>query len=389
MDDKSNYKMSIELIGDVDRRDFLRASAAFGFTAAVTAAAAGTLGSSEAVAQTAKEEKERQAAAKHTMTIGTAYRIGTTRSYPIMQLNLKENIQNLTNGKIYVKLGPGGQLGVGTKLAEKVQSGTIQAAQHSLSNFAPFASAVDLINLPYWCGENQKFVNLVTSDIWEKEVNSRVRAKGFKPLFYFCIDPRTAAKRRGLDDKPFKTPEDLKGIKFRVPGSKILQQFYRLIGSNPTPVAWGETPTAIKQGVADALDPAVEALYAFGFKDVLSWVTFNRSVPDSQVYSCNLAWFESLPKDVQEGIDFASEVTFAQNLAQVPASRAFAMAEMAKAGVKFYVPTKDELAQWVEAGGQQRKEWDEWKIKLGGSIDNFNKLLGAANTQGRYYVHDV
>jgi len=386
---KDDEKVSIELIGDVDRRDFLRTSAAFGFTTAIVAAAAGTLGSKEAVAQTAKEEKERQKAAKHTMTIGTAYRIGTTRSYPIMQLNLKENVQNLTNGQVYVKLGPGGQLGVGTKLAEKVQSGTIQAAQHSLSNFAPFASAVDLINLPYWCGENQKFVNLVTSDIWENEVNSRVRAKGFKPLFYFCIDPRTAAKRRGLDDKPFKTPDDLKGIKFRVPGSKILQQFYRLLGANPTPVAWGETPTAIKQGVADALDPAVEALYAFGFKDILSYVTFNRSVPDSQVYSCNLEWFESLPKDVQEGIDFASDVTFAQNLAQVPASRAFAMAEMAKAGVKYYVPTKDELAQWKEAAGQQRKEWDEWKVKLGGSLDNFNKLLEAANTRGRHYVHDV
>jgi TRAP-type C4-dicarboxylate transport system substrate-binding protein len=382
-------QFKIEMGPAVDRREFFRSAARYGFTTAVVATGAGTLLSSQALAQTAQEEKERQKAAKWTMTIGTAYRIGTTRSYPIMQLNFKENIQNLTNGQVYVKLGPGGSLGVGTKLAEKVQSGTIQAAQHSLSNFAPFAPAVDLINLPYWCGENQKFVNLVTSAVWGQEVNSRVNAKGFKPLFYFCIDPRTAAKRRGLDDAPFKTPDDLKGIKFRVPGSKILQQFYRLLGANPTPVAWGETPTAIKQGVADALDPAVEALYAFGFKDILSWVTFNRSVPDSQVYSCNLEWFEGLPKDVQEGIDFASDVTFAQNLAQVPASRAFAMAEMAKAGVKFYVPTKDELAQWAAAAGQQRKEWDEWKVNLGGSVANFDKLLEAANTQGRHYVHDV
>ena len=378
-----------ETLQSQERRRFFEAAGKFGVTTAIVAAAAGTLVSSEAAAQTAKEEKERQKAAKATMIIGTAYRIGTTRSYPIMELNFKENIQNLTNGHIYVKLAPAGALGVGTKLAEKVQSGTIQAAQHSLSNFAPFAPAVDLINLPYWCGENQKFVNLVTSKVWDQEVNARVKTKGFKPLFYFCIDPRTAAKRRGLSDEPFRTPADLKGIKFHVPGSKILQQFYRLLGANPTPVAWGETPSAIAQGVADALDPAVEALYAFGFKDILSWVTFNRSVPDSQVYSCNLAWFESLPKDIQEGVDFASEVTFAQNLAQVPASRAFAMAEMAKAGVKYYVPTADELDQWKEAGGHQRKDWDEWKIKLGGSIANFDKLLEAANTQGKNYVPDV
>jgi TRAP-type C4-dicarboxylate transport system substrate-binding protein len=158
MTNESKDKITIELVGDVDRREFFGAVAKFGVTTAFVAAAAGTLGSSEALAQTAQEEKERQSAATHTMIIGTAYRIGTTRSYPIMQLNLKENIQNLTNGQVYVKLGPAGQLGVGTKLAEKVQSGTIQAAQHSLSNFAPFAPAVDMINLPYWCGENQRFM---------------------------------------------------------------------------------------------------------------------------------------------------------------------------------------------------------------------------------------
>ncbi len=108
MTDESREKVTIETVGDVDRREFFGAAAKFGATTAFVAAAAGTLGSSPALAQTAQEEKDRQGAASHTMTIGTAYRIGTTRSYPIMQLNLKENIQNLTNGQVYVKLGPGG-----------------------------------------------------------------------------------------------------------------------------------------------------------------------------------------------------------------------------------------------------------------------------------------
>ncbi len=92
---------------------------------------------------------------------------------------------------------------------------------------------------------------------------------------------------------------------------------------------------------------------------------------------------------MREGIDAASEVTFAQNLAQVPSSRAFAMAEMAAAGVKFYVPTKDELAQWAERAGHQNAEWTPWKIKLAGSISVFDQMLEAANTRGRYYVNDV
>jgi TRAP-type C4-dicarboxylate transport system substrate-binding protein len=252
-------KRNPETPESLERRRFLELSGKYGFTAAVVAGATGSLLlSEEAAAATAKEEKERQKEAKYKMTTATAYVLGASRSYPIMQLDFKENIQNMTNGQVYVKLAPGGQLGAGGALAQKVQQGTIQSAQHSLSNFAPFAPPVDLINLPYFCGANQKFVNLVRSDAWRDEVHTKVEAKGFKPLWYVVIDPRVVALRKG-GDGPIKTPDDLAGIKFRVPGSKMLQQYYRTIGANPTPVAWGETPSAIKQGVADALDPAVGA----------------------------------------------------------------------------------------------------------------------------------
>ncbi|WP_170585121.1 TRAP transporter substrate-binding protein [Ruegeria arenilitoris] len=374
-------------MASAERRNFLKLSASGAFTAALVAGASGVLWSSEAAAQTAKEEKEREQAAEHVMTVATAYVLGASRSYPIMQLDLKENIQNATNGKVYVKLAPGGQLGAGGALVQKVQGGTIQAAQHSLSNFAPFASTVDLINMPYLCGSNQRFTNLVHSDTWKNEVHPKVEAAGFKALFYVVIDPRVVAVRQG--GNAIITPSDMSGIKFRVPGSKMLQQYYRMVGANPTPVAWGETPSAIKQGVADALDPSVGALYVFGFKDILSHVTFTQAVPDSQVYSCNLEWFNSMPADVQEAIMWGAEMTGHQNLAKVPSARAYAMAELNKAGVQFHSLTDDQLAEWQEAGGYQRSEWDPFKTELAGSMDAFEKLVEAAGTQGKYYVHDA
>jgi len=185
------------------------------------------------------------------------------------------------------------------------------------------------------------------------------------------------------------TPGDLAGVKFRVPGSAMLQQYYRMVGANPTPVAWGETPSAIKQGVADALDPSVGALYVFGFKDILSHVTFTQAVPDSQVFSCNLEWFNSLPADVQEGIEVGSAITGQQNLAKVPAARNYAMAELRKAGVEFHSLSDDQLAEWKSTGGYQRSEWDSFKVELAGSMDTFNKLEEGANTMGRLYVHDA
>ena len=372
----------------MDRRRFMQLTRTYGYTAVAVTALGGAFFTEEAVAQTAKEEKQRQKAAKSTMNLATEYVIGATRYYPLMQLNFKENTQNLTNGEVYVKLSPGGVLGKGGALASKVQSNTIQAAQHSVSNFAPYAPAIDLINVPYWANTNQKFVNLVTSDVWKKEVHTRVNARGFEVLLYLVLDPRTASTRKGFG-KVLKVPADMKGMKFRVPGSKILQQFYRMVGANPTPVAWGETATAIKEGVADGLDPALVALYAAGFSGLLETVSFIKSVEDAQVYSCNLKWLNGLSDQGQAGVRAAADITFQQNLAQVPASRAFAMAEMAKAGTKYYAPNDDELAQWKAVAGAQRPEWNDLKKKLAGSLAKFGEFREAAETQAQYYVNDV
>lgn len=383
-----NFDDDARELESAERRRFLGAVGRYGFTAAALAGVGGALWSDRAVAQTAQEEQALQASAEYTMNLATAYILGASRSYPIMQLHFKENIQNFTRGRVYVKLAPGGQLGAGTALVSKVQNGTIQAAQHSLSNFSPFAPVVDLVNIPYWCGGNQSFVNLVTSEAWNSRVDPKIAERGFKALWYVVIDPRTVALREGLDG-PIKTPADMQGIRFRVPGSKILQKVYRLMGANPTPIAWGETTAAIKEGVADALDPAVNALYVFGFKDILSSITFNAAVQDCQVYSCNLDWFNELPEDVQAGIGRASEVTFRQNLAKVPTARAYAMWKMREAGTQFYQPTEAEMGEWKAACGHQLETWNDTKKELAGSLEDFQELLEASQQQSNYYVPDV
>ncbi|WP_280554271.1 TRAP transporter substrate-binding protein [Halomonas sp. 25-S5] len=369
-----------------ERRQFMGAVARYGFSAAVIGAAGGTLFSEQAMAQTSQEESERAAAAEVTLTLATGYTLGSSRAYPIMQLNFKENLQNFTGGRLYVKLAPGGQLGAGGDLVSKVQNGTIAIAQHSISNLSPFAPEVDLINIPYWCGDNQRLVNLVTSDSWRDVVHHKVEERGFKVLSYVCIDPRTVAVRKGLLDGPVRTPEDIAGIKFRVPSSAILQKVYRLAGANPTPVAWGETTSAIQQGVADALDPSVQALLVFGFTDILASISTIQSVPDAQVYTCNKKWFDAQPAEIQEGILQAADVTFRENLAKVPAARAYAYFQMRQAGVEIYSPTEDELAQWKARCGHQLPAWDDTKRELAGSLEVFDELLAATEVSNGYYV---
>lgn len=289
-----------------ERRRFLEISGRYGFTVAVLAATGGYLWSDAKLAYAADDEAAREKAAKHVMLFATEYKNDDFKTYPIPQTQFKDNLQALSGNAVYVKLFPSGQLGIGPALAQKVQAGTVQGGSVSLSNFSPFAPIVDVINIPFWCGENQRFANLVTSAVWNGEITPKVTVKGYKPMFYFTVDPRTIATRRGMN-RIIKTPDDMRGVKMRVPASRLLQQFYRLTGANPTVVAWGETPSALKQGVADALDPALGALYTFGFIDIVDSITLVDSVPDAQMFAANNGWFQSLPKDLQMKFEEASE----------------------------------------------------------------------------------
>ena len=239
-----------------ERRRFLKLGAGFGITAAMVALSQNALGSEDASIQIGRKETELKAAAEHTMILGTAYAPGVSRSYPIMQLDFKENIQNASLGRIYVQLAPSGQVGASGALARNVQEATIQAGQCSISNFSPFVPEVDLINIPYWCSENQKFVNLVTSDTWKNKIHPKIEARGFKPLWYPCIDPRTLAMGKGVKEK-IMTPEQMRGIKFRIPNSKMLQLIYHHLGADPIIVEWVEAAAAVRLGHVDGLDPVL------------------------------------------------------------------------------------------------------------------------------------
>ena len=80
---REDYKMTKfdNELKSAERRNFLELVGKGSFTAAVVAGASGMLWSSQAAAQTAAEEAEREKAADHVMTVATAYIIGASRKH--------------------------------------------------------------------------------------------------------------------------------------------------------------------------------------------------------------------------------------------------------------------------------------------------------------------
>lgn len=368
----------------LDRSRVLEVASCYGQTVATVSRSRGAIRSDAGIADTAKDEGARQAAARFTMRLATEYTIEDEVAVPIVQTTFKQYLQEATQDRLYVDLAPGGQLGVGGALAQKVRSGSLHAAQFSLANLAPYVPAVDAINIPYWCGDNQQFANLVASTAWAAEIDPRLEAQGFKVLFYYTEDARTIAVRRGADTTLVRMPADLRGVKIRIPGSKAMRQFYTLAGAVPVSVAWTDTLAAVTHATVDALDPAVTTLVAGGFQDALASVSLVSTVADAQIYACNLAWYTALPSGIQRGIRDASDRAMVASFARLSACRTYSLERLSNAGVRIYELTATELSRWIEAAGESLREWEPLKVELIGSVGRFDALKRAANTKARY-----
>ncbi|GKT30357.1 TRAP transporter solute receptor DctP like protein, partial [Aduncisulcus paluster] len=91
----------------------------------------------------------------------------------------------------------------------------------------------------------------------------------YAPMLYRSFDEYAEAEKQGIKilaldyiygfrnlitQKVIKTPADLKGMKIRTPGSKSYIDTLTAMGAVATPLPWGETLSAVQQGVVDGLE---------------------------------------------------------------------------------------------------------------------------------------
>lgn len=107
-------------------------------------------------------------------------------------------------------------------------------------------------------------------------------------------------------------PEDLAGIKLRVPGMNVMQDTFRLLGANPTSMNFTEVFTALQQGTIDGQENPMDIIDSSGVGEVQEYLTVCNYIYDPLVLGMPLALWEQLTEDdqqlVQEAADEANAV---------------------------------------------------------------------------------
>ncbi|MGI6036135.1 MAG: TRAP transporter substrate-binding protein [Limnochordia bacterium] len=102
--------------------------------------------------------------------------------------------------------------------------------------------------------------------------------------------------------RPIRTPEDLKGIKLRMPAVSFFLDTAAALGIEAIPLASGEIYTAIQLGTVDGEDNSINIVYDFKTYEVARYFTVWDYIPDAVLVVMNSAKWASLPPDIQKTI---------------------------------------------------------------------------------------
>lgn len=157
----------------------------------------------------------------------------------------KTKLEELSGGKMTVKIYPSGQLGNLADMAQAIQMGTVDVAPISSTVLANFSPSIAVYDLPFIVNNYKSAYASLDGDVGkalEKELegNSMI-CKGWWTLGY----------RNVTTSKPVTTIDDLKGQKIRTQNSKIHLELFRALGVDPTPMDFGELFTALQQKTVD------------------------------------------------------------------------------------------------------------------------------------------
>ena len=182
------------------------------------------------------------------VTLKLAHNLDPTHVVHQALETMAKEAKEKSNGEITIRIYPSGQMGGPRETIEMLQNGALDMTKASASEMESFAPAYSIFSLPYLFKNQKHFDNVLFGDVGHA-LMQETKEKGFTSLAAYVAGTRSFYAKKAI-----KTPEDMKGLKFRVVATPTTIKLVELLGASPAPISFGEVYTALQQGVIDGAE---------------------------------------------------------------------------------------------------------------------------------------
>jgi tripartite ATP-independent transporter DctP family solute receptor len=226
-------------------------------------------------------------------------------------VRFKEAVERLSNGEVKVDIYPARQLGDVKELMEGVQLGTVDLTVNSSSALATLEPSVDAFQLPGVIPNYEAFAALAVSN------PARAIMDTLEKHDMVALGLYDGGQRHFLTvGEPVTAMEGFKGLKTRVAPVKLFLDVWSAVGTNPTPMAYGEVYSALETGTLDAVEINLTSIESEKFYEVAGGITLTGHYFWPSLLLVNKGVFDSLTPEQQQAMrDAAKEITEPQVMA--------------------------------------------------------------------------
>ena len=235
----------------------------------------------------------RAAAAEFTYKLAT----GQDPTHPV-NLRAQEalnRIREASKGRLEINLFPANQLGSDSDLLSQLRSGGVEFFNQSNAVLATLAPAVGILNTGFafpdydtvWKALDGDLGTYVRAQIAKTGIMtvSRVWDNGFRHV--------TSSTR------PIKGPEDLRGMKIRVPPAPMLTSLFKALEASPTPINFNELYSALQTKVVEGEENPLAIIATARLYEVQKYCSLTSHVWDGYWILGNRRAWERLPEDLR------------------------------------------------------------------------------------------
>src|SRR5947209_18105672 len=143
-----------------------------------------------------------------------------------------EEIKKRTGGRYEIQIFPASQLGNENQINEGLGLGTVDMIYTGVAFAGSIHKSVAITNAPYVLRDFDHWRAYRASPLF------RDIAKGYEDKTKHKVIPLTYYGQRHVTaNKAINKPEDMKGMKLRVPPAPLFLMFTKSVGANATPIA--------------------------------------------------------------------------------------------------------------------------------------------------------
>jgi tripartite ATP-independent transporter DctP family solute receptor len=275
-----------------------------------------------------------------------------------------DRIKAATNGRLDIKLFPANQLGSDTDLLSQVRNGGVEFFNQASSVLSTLVPAAGIVNTGFAFSDSEQVWKAMDGGLG-KYVRGQIEKVG---LLTMSKPWENGFRQVTTSTKAVQSPEDLRGLKLRVPSAPMLSTLFTALGASATPINFNEVYSALQTKLVEGQENPLAIIATARLYEVQKFCSLTNHVWDAYWILGNRKAVDRLPKDIQEIVFREFDKSANDERADIAALSKTLRADLQTKGLQFVEVDK----KVFKAALAKTSFYKDWRAKFG---DEAWKLL--------------